>query len=45
MLVGCGFNLRKLLRGFFCLIFAGLENGGWRDLNLSPAFNTSTQPA
>jgi IS5 family transposase len=45
LLVGCGFNLRKLLRVFFCLIFAGLELGGWRDIQFSPALNTSIQPA
>ena len=45
MLVGCGFNLRKLLRVFFCLIFEGLELRGWRDIQLGPQLGASTQPA
>ncbi len=45
MLVGCGFNLRKLLRVFFCLIFEALEMRGWRKIQLSPALGTSIHPA
>jgi IS5 family transposase len=45
MLVGCGFNLRKLLRVFFCLIFEGLELRGWRDIQLRSAFGISTRSA
>ena len=45
MLTGCGFNLRKLLRVFFCLIFEGLETRGWSDIQLRPALSTSTQSA
>jgi IS5 family transposase len=45
LLVGCGFNLRKLLRVFFCLIFQGLEIRGWSDIQLTPPLGTSAQPA
>jgi IS5 family transposase len=45
MLVGCGFNLRKLLRVFFCFIFEGLETRDWRDIQIGPALGTSTQTA
>ena len=41
MLVGYGFNLRKLLRVFFCLIFEGLESRGWEVIRLRPSLGSA----
>jgi IS5 family transposase len=44
LLVGCGFNLRKLLRVFFCLIFGGAEEEtelAGTPLGLQPSLTTA----
>ena len=44
LLVGCGFNLRKLLRVFFWLIFGGAEEETeqrWTPLGLQPSLPTA----